>query len=117
MRYGPLQLLYTNSYAFEATCDTLSLRWTVTLFEWNDLKATSNRRKHGVSFDEAQTVFLDNLSIVVHDTDHADKEDRFTIIGMSKRRRLLIVVFTENNDQIRLISARKANRSERKQYE
>jgi uncharacterized protein len=87
------------------------------LFEWDRVKADSNIRKHRISFDEAQTVFLDNLSISVPDPEHSSTESRFRIVGMSKMNRVLVVSFTERGQRLRLISARKATRSEIKTYE
>jgi uncharacterized DUF497 family protein len=87
------------------------------LFEWDRHKAESNLRKHGVSFEEAQTVFTDPLSITLPDPDHSEDEERFIDIGMSDNRRVLVVVYTERGQRIRLISAYKATRAERKQYE
>ena len=87
------------------------------LFEWDEEKAKSNLRKHRVSFDEAQTVFLDVLSLTVPDTDHSQIEARFRILGMSNKKRVLVVSFTERRQTTRLISARRATRSERRYYE
>ena len=87
------------------------------LFEWDEDKADSNRRKHKVTFDEAQTVFLDELSITVSDAEHSQTEARFRIVGMSAMKRLLVVSFTERGERMRLISARKARRSEIRDYE
>jgi len=89
----------------------------MTLFEWNDNKAKVNLRKHRISFDEAQTVFLDDFSIIIEDSEHSDDEERFIIIGMSYKKRLLVVVYTERGEIIRLISARKATSMEHKKYE
>ena len=87
-------------------------------FEWDELKARSNERKHGVTFDEAKTVFGDPASIFVYDGDHSWAEDRFIIIGMSERERLLMVVYVERTElTVRLISARNATRRERRDYE
>jgi uncharacterized DUF497 family protein len=88
-----------------------------TLFEWDRHKAEANLRKHGVSFEEAQTVFTDPLSITLPDPDHSEDEERFIDIGMSDNRRVLVVVYTERGQRIRLISARTATPVERKQYE
>jgi len=88
-----------------------------TLFEWDADKAEANLRKHKVSFDEAQTVFTDDFSVAIHDPDHSDKEERLIIIGISNKRRLLVVIYTERGKKIRLISARKATRAEHKKYE
>ena len=86
-------------------------------FEWDEPKARTNLAKHGVSFEEASTVFADSLSITIDDPTHSQAEDRFIVLGHSHRQRLLVVVHTERGDRIRLISARRANRNERKQYE
>jgi uncharacterized DUF497 family protein len=86
-------------------------------FEWDSSKARSNRAKHGVSFTEASTVFGDNLSLTIPDTLHSDYEERFVIIGRSKRDRLLVVVHTEDNGSVRIISARAATSRERADYE
>ena len=84
-------------------------------FEWDPVKAKLNLKEHGVSFDEATTIFRDTLSITIADPDHS--EDRFIDIGMSHRRQLLVVAYTERKDKIRIISARRATRAERKNYE
>ena len=86
-------------------------------FEWDPAKAEINRTKHRVEFSEATSVFADTLSITFADPDHSDEEDRFITIGMSDRGRLLIVSHTHRDDRVRLISARVANRRERKTYE
>ena len=86
-------------------------------FEWDPAKAEANLKEHGVSFDEATTVFRDTLSITIADPDHSDSEDRFIDIGMSHRMQLLVVSYTERKDKIRIISARRATRAERKSYE
>ena len=86
-------------------------------FEWDQNKARTNLTKHGVSFAEATTVFGDSLSLTVSDRAHSHTEDRFIILGHSHRQRLLVVVHTERGDRIRVISARRATRHERKQYE
>jgi len=86
-------------------------------FEWDPVKAELNLREHRVSFDEATTIFRDTLSITISDPDHSGYEDRFIDIGMSHRMRLLVVSYTERKDKIRIISARRATRAERKTYE
>jgi len=83
-------------------------------FEWNALKAAGNLRKHGVSFDEAASVFIDPLSATGDDPDHSLEERRFVTFGMSPSGRLLVVAHTEVDDAIRIITAREATRSERK---
>jgi uncharacterized protein len=86
-------------------------------FEWDLAKAELNLKEHGISFDEATTVFRDTLSITISDPDHSDYEDRFIDIGMSHRMQLLVVSYTERKNKIRIISARRATRAERKNYE
>ena len=87
-------------------------------FEWDPAKARENLRKHGVSFEEAQTVFDDEQALQLDDPDHSDGEQRFVLLGLSAPLRVLLVVhsYREDDDVIRLISARKATRSERAQY-
>lgn len=87
------------------------------VFEWSPSKAKANRVKHGITFDEAMTAFDDPLSITVHDPDHSIEEDRYVTIGLSAPQRLLVVVHTERGIHIRLISAREANKQERRQHE
>jgi uncharacterized DUF497 family protein len=87
------------------------------LFEWDTHKAKKNEETHGVSFDEASTAFRDTLSLTIHDPLHSDEEDRFILIGNSASYRLLVVVHTERGENIRIISARRATKKERKQYE
>jgi uncharacterized protein len=86
-------------------------------FEWNTNKAVSNLSKHGVSFNEAKTVFDDPLYVDFYDPDHSDDEERYLIVGESNQGRLLIVSYTERKDSIRVISAREVTRSEREEYE
>jgi hypothetical protein len=87
------------------------------LFEWDRSKAEANLRKHGVSFEEAQTIFTDPLSITLPDPDHSEDEQRFVDMGVSNQKRVLVVVYTERGLRIRLISAREATAKERKKYE
>ncbi|NER08825.1 MAG: BrnT family toxin [Okeania sp. SIO3C4] len=86
-------------------------------FEWDQNKADSNLSKHGVSFDEATTVFDDPLYLDFFDPDHSYGEYRYIIIGQSSNNRLLLVSYTEHGETVRLISAREATRRERKDYE
>ncbi len=86
-------------------------------FEWDGAKAKSNLTKHGVSFEEATTVFGDPLSVTIPDPEHSQTENRFVILGHSHRARLLVVIHTDRGDNIRIISARPASRHERKDYE
>ena len=86
-------------------------------FEWDPRKAQRNLRKHGVDFSEASTVFADILSITIPDPDHSEDEERWVTMGLSNRQRLLVVVHTEEEEMIRLISARTADRLERRKYE
>ena len=83
-------------------------------FEWDPKKATSNRRNHGVSFAEAQSVFYDDFAIQFFDESHSDDEERFVMLGLSNVARILTVVhcFRESDQVIRIISARKATRRE-----
>jgi uncharacterized protein len=87
-------------------------------FAWDDAKAQENARKHGVSFEEAATVFADENARLKHDPDHSREEDRFVLLGFSAKLRLLLVchAYRENDEVIRIISARKATPNERKQY-
>jgi uncharacterized DUF497 family protein len=86
-------------------------------FEWHGPKAAANRAKHKVTFQEAMTVFGDPLGRIADDPRHSEGEERFVLLGQSDRRRLLVVMFTERGEAIHLISARKATRRERKEYE
>ncbi len=86
-------------------------------FEWDIIKAASNVRKHGITFEEATTVLSDFISITIPDPLHFDTEERFVTIGQSDKQRLLVVVHTERGNVIRLISARQATAHERKRYE
>jgi uncharacterized protein len=86
-------------------------------FEWDDAKAESNLAKHGVSFDEALTVFDDPLAAIFDDEHHSVGERREIIIGHSDRGRLVLVCFVERPDRVRIISARPATRRERTGYE
>src|ERR1051325_10434242 len=88
-----------------------------TEFEWDRIKAASNQQRHGVSFVEAATVFFDPLSLTIGDPLHSVREPRFVITGLSYQRRLLVVIHVDRGDRIRIISARAATRSERKEYE
>lgn len=87
------------------------------LFEWDPEKARRNLVTHGVSFDEASTVFRDSLSITVADPLHSEHENRLVLIGRSQRNRLLVVVHVERGDRVRIISARPATSRERISYE
>ncbi|MDO8439776.1 MAG: BrnT family toxin [Polaromonas sp.] len=86
-------------------------------FEWDDQKAASNLLKHGVSFDEAVSVFGDALALTFADTDHTDVEDRSRTYEISNKARLLVVMHTGRRNGIRVISARKATRYEKGIYE
>ncbi len=86
-------------------------------FEWDDAKAESNERKHGVSFTEAMTIFGDPLSVTGFDPRHADDDDRFLTMGTSVAGRLLVVSHTDRGDAVRVIGARVAAQRERKDYE
>jgi uncharacterized DUF497 family protein len=86
-------------------------------FEWDDAKAKSNLRKHGVSFEDAVTVFDDPMAVTRDDPDHSEDERRFLTMGISKAGQLLVVCHSDRPGRIRLISARKANRRERRYHE
>src|SRR5207253_11089014 len=85
--------------------------------EWDEGKAKTNLNKHGVSFEEASSVFAGPLALTIPDPLHSEEEDRFVTLGESHRRRLLVVVSTDRGDKVRIISARVATRRERKDYE
>src|ERR1019366_1509058 len=87
-------------------------------FEWDPQKAAANLAKHGVSFQEAESVFSDEAALLLDDPEHSNAEDRFVLIGLSVKLRVLIVVhcYRESEDLIRLVSARKADRLEQRQY-
>lgn len=87
------------------------------VFEWDARKAATNLKKHGVSFDEATTVFGDPLSLLMDDPKHSLNEQRYLVMGMSSQQRLIVVAFAERPPQTRLISARLASRQERNFYE
>lgn len=86
-------------------------------FEWNRTKATRNFQKHGVSFEEAATVFGDPLSLTIVDALHSAGEERFITMGQSQTGKLLVVVHAERTDAIRIIGARPATPKERRTYE
>ncbi|MGH7845131.1 MAG: BrnT family toxin [Candidatus Binatia bacterium] len=86
-------------------------------FEWDHKKAASNLSKHGVSFDEALTVFGDPLARIFDDEDHSIAEQREIIIGHSVKERLLVACFTSQGESVRILSARKATRKEQRDYE
>ncbi|MFM6013895.1 MAG: BrnT family toxin [Dolichospermum sp.] len=86
-------------------------------FEWDTKKAESNLSKHGISFTEAQTVFDDPLYVDFYDPDHSETEHRYIIIGESSKNRILLVAYTEREDKIRIISARKVTKQELKAYQ
>lgn len=86
-------------------------------FEWDDQKAVSNVQKHGVSFDEAVSIFGDAMALTFSDTEHVEMEERSRTYGISNKERLLVVIHTERRNGIRIISARKATRYEKGIYE
>jgi uncharacterized DUF497 family protein len=87
-------------------------------FEWNSAKAAANLRKHGVSFDEAKSVFADERAKLISDPDHSNDEDRFILLGLSSGLRLLIVChcYRSQSNTVRIISARKATATESRHY-
>ena len=88
-------------------------------FTWDKRKESTNIKKHKVSFEEAKTVFSDEFSRLIHDSEHSLEEDRFVLLGFSRQSKMLVVChcYKESEDIIRIISARKADKLERKQYE
>lgn len=87
-------------------------------FDWDPKKASSNLTKHGISFEEAKTAFWDPNARVIHDPDHSESEDRFILLGMSQNMNILIVChcYKEQDELIRIISARKATKAETNAY-
>ncbi len=87
-------------------------------FEWDERKNAQNQKKHGVSFEEAQTVFFDERAVEFYDETHSDWEDRFLLLGLSAKFRILLIChcFRNNDSVIRIISARKATKQEQKFY-
>jgi hypothetical protein len=85
--------------------------------EWDPVKAEINLKKHRVSFEEASTVFDDPLFITFLDVEHSDDEERYITLGLSQRNRLLLIAHTDREETIRIISARKATKNERRFYE
>ncbi len=86
-------------------------------FEWDQVKAKQNLKKHGVDFIEAKTVFADELSVTFIDPDHSIDEERYITFGVSRNQRFLAVSHTDRQDRIRIISAREMTRGERRYYE
>jgi uncharacterized DUF497 family protein len=86
-------------------------------FEWDPAKARTNMKDHAVPFNEASTVFDDEMGITVFDPDHSESEDRFILFGRSATNRILLVVHTDKLDVVRIISARELTRNERNKYE
>ena len=85
-------------------------------FEWDPAKATANVDKHGVTFDEASTVFADAFALTIFDPEHSEEEDRFLVIGLSDQGRLLVVWHTDRDNTTRLIGARMAHKLETGAY-
>ena len=110
---SPRFLMTTNTQTITIVDGTLASME----FVWDEDKAATNRAKHGVSFEDAKTVFYDPLYIDFYDPDHSDEENRYIIVRESRAGRLLIVAYTERDDLIRLISAREATQGEREAYE
>lgn len=88
------------------------------IFEWDERKNRSNQKKHGVAFEEARTAFADENARVIPDTEHSETEERFVLLGLSTTLRVLVVChcYRQRDDVIRIISARKADRDEQRQY-
>jgi len=88
-------------------------------FDWDPRKERRNRQRHDIGFDDASTIFADDLSITIPDPEHSQEDERWVTIGLSHRERLLVVVHTEQDghEVVRIISARPADRDERREYE
>lgn len=88
------------------------------IFDWDENKNTINKKKHGISFEEARTVFYDRNALMISDTEHSEQEDRFLLLGTSVRAKLLVVChcYRLSDTVVRIISARKATKAETKQY-
>lgn len=86
-------------------------------FEWDPVKAAKNLAKHAVAFEEAASAFGDRLGRITPDPRHSAEEDRYVLLGYSRRQRLLAIMFAERGEAIRIISARRASRRERRDYE
>ena len=103
-------------------CEDLEVNYNVIMsdikFEWNRRKASANEKKHGISFEEARTVFFDENAKLIDDPDHSDEEERFVLLGLSSSLRVVLVChcYREEGNVIRIISARKASAHESKQY-
>jgi uncharacterized protein len=124
-RYADLAgtILPTNTPTFDPMLTAIYNVYTFVavghlLFVWDEGKNRLNMRKHGISFEEARTAFFDEGARVVHDPDHSATEDRFVLLGMSLKPRLLLEChcYRESEEEIRIISARKATRTEHEQY-
>ena len=87
-------------------------------FEWDGKKAQTNAQKHGISFEEAETAFYDSNARISYDPDHSQDEDRYILLGMSESFKLIVVchVYRQNDESIRIISARRATKTEQKEY-
>ena len=87
-------------------------------FEWDPAKDRANKRRHGVGFDEAMAVFFDEHALLIDDDEHSEAEDRFVLLGLSNKLRILLVChcYRRNDEVVRIISARKADRQERAEY-
>jgi uncharacterized DUF497 family protein len=111
------RVLIASSY-----CEDLEVNYNVIMsdikFEWDRRKASANEKKHGISFEEARTVFFDENAKLIDDPDHSDDEERFVLLGFSSSLRVVLVChcYREEGNVIRIISARKASAHESKQY-
>jgi uncharacterized DUF497 family protein len=121
--WGPLgdhatqRILIASSY-----CENTKINYNVVMsnikFEWDLRKASANEKKHGISFEEARTVFFDENAKLIDDPDHSDDEERFVLLGLSSSLKVVLVChcYREEGNVIRIISARKASAHESKQY-
>jgi uncharacterized protein len=109
--------VHAKSKTMRAAAVAVAERGAVITFEWDAEKAAGNEEKHGLSFEEASTAFGDPLSITIDDPDHSEDEARCLLLGMTHTGRLVVVVHTDRDDAVRLISARLATPRERRSYE
>jgi len=107
-----------GKYLDEEPDDTYIVHMDDLLFVWDNKKDRANIKKHGISFEEAQTTFYDENATVYYDPDHSEEDDRFILLGMSSRLHILVVChcYRESESIIRIISARKADKGERSAY-
>jgi len=116
--YNFNDLIYNKNLGILDLIEVIMLLQNLQYFSWDEDKEAANQKKHGISFREAVTVFSDPNILIKHDIDHSDNEDRFIILGISDKTRLLVVChcYRESDEIIRIISARKATKNESAEY-